>query len=115
MEYVINPMWFYWLQVCDVVRIVIPCVAIGGAFIIGMISSYEYDCTDITLEQFRKKLKSAIAIALIGAMAVIFIPSQKTLIKMQIAKFGTKDNVEVVLQTIDDKTDKLIEAIGKDK
>lgn len=119
MEYVINPMWFYWLQICDELgQFVAVCgffVIIGG-IVMAIALYFDGGCyiDDEAISKWKKNIIRAIICGIICSIVSIAIPTSETLIKMQIAKFGTKDNVEVVLQTIDDKTDKLIEAIGKD-
>lgn len=120
MEYIINPMWFYWLQICDGLSDIIMALGlfatIGGiAIVVGVFMDDGCFLDDEAIPKWKKNSVRAIICGIICAIVSIAIPTSETLIKMQIAKFGTKDNVEVVLQTIDDKTDKLIEAIGKDK
>lgn len=118
MEYVINPMWFYWLQISDglhVLLLVSGIFALIGGVVIGWVA---FDSPFYDEEETYKMRKSSVRAIICGIICILVstaIPTNETLIKMQIAKFGTKDNVETVLQTINDKTDKLIEVIGKDK
>lgn len=119
MEYIINPMWFYWLQICDGLSDFLKACgvfAILGGIAIFIVVFMDDGCfiDDEAIPKLKKIAVRTIICGIICAIVSVAIPTSETLIKMQIAKFGTKDNVEVVLQTIDDKTDKLIEAIGKD-
>lgn len=120
MEYVINPMWFYWLQICDGLRefiIVCGVLAIVAGLTMVLIAFLDggYYNRNERLTKIKKNTIRAIICGIICVIVSVVIPSSETLIKMKIAEFGTKDNVETVLQTINDKTDKLIEAIGKDE
>lgn len=118
MEYVINPMWFYWLQISGGLHVLLLVggifALIGGVVIVWIAVDNPFYNEEET-HKMRKISARAISCGIICILVSTAIPTSETLIKMQIAKFGTKDNVETVLQTINDKTDKLIEAIGKDK
>lgn len=119
MDYIINPWWFYAMQVCDGLKI--ACTIIGGAVL--FLGVFVYIATNMEMcdepDEDEKRMlnlsKRAAIIGIILTLIAVFTPSTTTLIKMQVAKFGTHSNAEKVLEVIDDKTDALIDAIGNDK
>lgn len=116
MEYIISPMWFYAVQVCDTMSIFLVIVGAIALLFCPIAGFYIWaDSWGEPDETEEKMLKTAKRGAIIGAILIIIgllLPREETLIKMQIAKFGTKDNVETVLKVIDKKTDDLIDAIA---
>lgn len=119
MDYIISPWWFYAMQVCGGLRI--ASGIIGGLALFS--GTVVYIATNIWMcgepDEDEKRVlnlsKRAAIIGIILILITVFTPSTKTLIKMQVAKFGTYDNAEKVLEVIDEKTDALIDVIGSNK
>ena len=79
---------------------------------------FQYHNCEADYNRSKKRLKVYKCMAIFGAVMFttsILLPKEETLIKMQIAKFGTYSNAEKVLEVIDEKTDALIDAIGSVK
>ena len=133
MDYIINPWWFYLVQVCDTSKIILFILGLFP-FVIGAIlwiceyaemkdscdndDCFQYHNCKADYNGSKKRLKVYMCMAILGAVMFtisILLPKEETLIKMQIAKFGTYPNAEKVLEVIDDKTDALIDAIGNEK
>lgn len=112
MDYIINPQWFYLVQMCG---ILIDLFCIIGTIIFTAGATFwliEFFCMDSDkklIARFKRVCIIGAVIFILGAL----IPTEDTLIKMQIVKFGTYNNAEKVLNVIDEKTDALIKAIGK--
>ena len=133
MDYIINPWWFYLVQVLDTAKILLLFIGIFPFGIGAALWFYKredmYDACDEddcrryysckgSYNRDKKQLKLYKYAAIIGAVMIsisILLPTEETLIKMQVAKFGTYPNAEKVLEVIDDKTDALIDAIGSNK
>ena len=119
MDYIINPWWFYLVQMCGTFKCMFYIfgaiiIFIGTVLFVGKyieVVFYESDC-DSDKKMFAR-LKRACIIGVIVFILGALIPTEDTLIKMQIAKFGTYTNAEKVLKVIDEKTDALIKAIGE--
>lgn len=116
-DLIIDPLWFYWLEVIDTAKhlcMLAPILALLILFLSYFLGTWSGADSDKAFEQ--KMLKRVIIAAIVSAVIFVvgmFIPSEKTLIKMKLAEFTTKSNVETILETIDDKTDKLIDALRK--
>lgn len=115
MDYIINPWWFYLVQICGTL-IDLFCI-IGALIFTAGATLWLMNYLDFFGRDSDKKLLTRLkCVCIIGAIMFILgtlIPTEDTLIKMQIAKFGTYSNAEKVLNVIDEKTDALIKAIGK--
>ena len=121
MDYIISPWWFYLVQVCGTLGLLLGLIGalmfFGGAalWLVKYFDVYEHKST---CDSDKKLLALSKRICIIGAVVIILgvlMPAEDTLIKMKIAKFGTYSNAEKVLEVIDEKTDALIDAIGSVK
>jgi hypothetical protein len=124
MDYIINPSWFYWLQVLSAVRVIFIVAmvisiiaAIGTA--IGAIYNYcewkdcGYDDNEQYFHTCIKVIKPCVIVAIITTLIVIFMPSKDTMISMMIAKFATKTNAQWTLDALKSAVDYVIQGIQK--
>lgn len=119
-NYIINPMWFYWLQVVDGVQCMFFIVAILSTIVLivcGIIAFAFYvdDYCECESEKIIKCLKPTVLILVISMLLVVFIPSKQTLIEMEIAKHATYSNVESVKEQIKDAADYILDRLEGDK
>ena len=112
MNYIINPWWFYLLHIVDGLRIVMIIGIVGGLIAAGVgaaIFSKSYG------EEEEKIAKKVIKIGLIvfGVMLVLLVicPSATTLLRMQLAKFATYENVADAYQAIIDGAKYILEGL----
>lgn len=125
MNYVVNPMLFYWSNVSDTVKAVsmVVAIAIGIAclacFIIGVanigyVLSYggNEDSDDYKMGiEFLKWAQKCIVPLVISLMLSIFIPSEKTIYKMMVANVATYENIDLTADTIEDAFDHVIDKL----
>lgn len=118
MTYVINPWFFYWMQVSDTVRealSVLACLAGVSLFIavavkIGCLFGEESD----ELKRNTSRVLKASAILFIPLLLLYsFLPSRDTLLSMQVASLATAENAESALAAVQSAVDYIIEAIGR--
>jgi hypothetical protein len=110
MEPIIAPSFFYWIDVLDTIRIIF--FLLGGIGIICFgISVPAYFAETITKSDIRentadyrffKKLCLCLILSIFVLVSGIFVPAKPTLIKMKIAEYVTKDNVQKVVKYISD-------------
>ena len=114
MEQIVNPSMFYWAQVFGTVKVLSAIVAMLSIVIIAILlvayfdNYIGWDDEDDDAAMMRKTIKIAAIIVLILLPITIFTPSKETLIKMQIARLATGDNVEMVLQRITEVAKEII-------
>lgn len=124
MDYIINPMWFYWLSVVDALGLFFTIILVFGSLgIIGMtiyfIWTKHFEKVWSGREEEHKatvkKLEKVIVIGwIVWAVVfcfVMFVPSKNTMIEMLIARYATKQNVEIGIDAIKSAADYVIEAI----
>lgn len=96
---IIDPMWFYWIQVVDAIKtllMIISVIGIGitvGMAIIKVIDEWE--------EGSIKCICAAVFFFILLAVALL-IPEKQTLIQMKIAEYATYENVDSVIEKITD-------------
>ena len=113
MNYIINPMWFYWIQVCDFFKNATGFIGLFlGIFAALLLCIIVFDMwkeENIPLAKSRLRLLSILTI--LFCLASAFIPSRDTLIEMQVAKYATNENAEWTVETIKSTVDYVVEAI----
>lgn len=111
--YIIEPMWFYWIEVLDSIKIFAILMCVLGIMGSVMFFILSHDCySDEEYKLWRKRMRISFGVLVLSAIIVIFVPSSETLIKMKLAEFGTYENVTTVVETIEDMTDKIIDQMG---
>ena len=103
MNYVINPSWFYWVSVFDTLRAVCfvagVVIAIAG-LLICWVEIAECCGDEDEIKKWIKILKIVFAVSAALICVGIFIPSEATMIKMMLARFGTYENIETAYNAI---------------
>lgn len=102
MNYIINPMWFYWVGVLSKLSIIsiVISVVLGLSFLAFIISSLE-DYVEFGKEDkdFKTKIKLVKIIGILLTITLtilILIPSRQTIYTMMMAKLTTTDNMQIV-------------------
>ena len=108
---IIDPMWFYWLQVCDTVR----CFFFILAGILGVIEVIICLTSLDLYGEIETKVRSVAiglpVIAFLFAAAGILTPSKETMIEMEIARHVTYESTDSVIQTITNTASDLLEKL----
>ena len=133
MNYVVNPMLFYWSSVSDALKafsiaatvaIGIVCLVCLGIGFFGIIEGLDYgggqDSDEykagVKLLNWARKCIVPLVVLLIFS---VFIPSEKTIFKMMVANVATYENIDLTADTIEDAfdhvIDKLVELGDKEK
>jgi len=120
MNYIIDPMWFYWISVINCSKFFAFCL--DTVCLIGAVVSFccHFDAYGVwTREDDAKKLMKLCRIFLVAfavlSLFIIFVPSKRTLIEMMIARTATKQNAEMTLDAIKSAVDYVINAIQSAK
>lgn len=127
MTYIINPMWFYWLNVADKVcraayAFAVPLfgfsiIAYVVATILKFVAIDDYDGINeespghIIGTKLQRAATVLVVIAAILYAIYTFVPPRETLIEMQIARFTTVENAEWALDAVKSATDYIVSAI----
>lgn len=115
MNYIINPMWFYWINVADTLRciaIIAIIVSAVAALVSSVVVLVNSDWKDDCEYQFAvKAFKRMIILLVISCVAFVFLPSKNTLIEMQIARYATPENAELTIDAIKSAVDYIVQAI----
>ena len=113
--YIINPAWFYWVNIANAGRAVL---SISSVILLLLTSICFFMLADDMLfdEEDRARVKKAIGrgfvVGIFCLIAAIFIPSKETLIEMQVAKYATWENAEWTVDAVKDAVDYIVNAIG---
>lgn len=126
MNYIINPSWFYWINVFESVKdfaTVLVILAVIGLGVLIVIAAVNYELGDKLFEdsewkmylKIKKLIPKAVIVTLITCAIAVFIPSKETLISMMIAKHATKENLGMTVEGIKSAVDYIMNAIKEIK
>ena len=114
MDYIINPSWFYWIEVSDCIKgcaIGAAVILLIAAIILAIVAKLDDDFDEHGSANAKLKVLIYCLVALAVCIAVIiFVPSKKTLIEMMIAQKATYDNVSWTVDQIKEIVDYIITA-----
>lgn len=129
MNYYINPIWFYLIDVCSSLRgvfsgaILLSVLGFFGFTIAYLIPIGEgtYDMSDEEdvklLKSVKRGMRITLILSIISSILVVATPSGDGVTKMMIASVITEENVEStkedVKEIVDYITEKIIETKGK--
>lgn len=115
MDYIINPSWFYWIEVADYTKGIafgVSLILIIAVIVLAILAKMSADFDE---EKEAKCLRKVLLYCLIGLAvsiaATIFVPSKRTLIEMMIARKATYDNVSWTLEQVKEAVDYIISAL----
>lgn len=119
MDYIINPSWFYWIEVANAVKtcsFVAAAILLFASIVLAVASHIDDDFMEHEDAKKKRKVMAVclVALALFSAVG-IFVPSKQTLIEMMIAKKATYDNVSWTLEQVKEAVDYVISAIKEIK
>lgn len=119
MDYIINPSWFYWIEVANTVKIcsfIAAVILICLSVILAVSSHIDGDFCEHEDAKKKRKVMAVCLVALaLFSVVGIFVPSKQTLIEMMIAKKATYDNVSWTLEQVKEAVDYIISAIKEIK
>ena len=113
-EPIINSMVLYWIGTLDAVDTFAKIMVI----IIGVIFIYNLDMMSKFKDnkRYHKIYKACLIVSgilfLMFAMAAILIPDKTTMIEMMIAKYVTRENIQLTTDGIKEVADYIINAIA---
>lgn len=118
MEPIINPLWFYLIDVVDKINLIcmiiliIACIALAIVSLIMFFESAESYSDEREKQAYFKYLKITLKVIIPCLLLTILTPCSTTLYKMIIADNITPHNIEVVGDTIEGGIDYIFEKIN---
>ena len=118
MTYVINPWFFYWMQVTDTLREALSILACLAGVALLIAAALKMGCLFGDQDEQTNKaasgaLKSSIFLFVPLLLLYVLLPSRDTLLSMQVASLATVENAESAIAAIQSAVDYIIEAIGR--
>ena len=113
MNYIINPMIFYWMEISETLKLVFIItgfVAVLVAFITWMIALTDSFTPDEELKTAKKKIKLVVIAGVVCLLTGVFLPSKETILSILIAKLATTDNINITVDGIKSAVDYIVEA-----
>lgn len=123
-NYIINPSWFYWIDVVDGLCFAASFVVVLLGIMVAVISIiYGINCRMIkeypNLSDDEKRINSQLKrimpilwiVWVASVLASIFIPSKDTLITMMVAKYATYENAGLTVDALKSAVDYIVQAI----
>ena len=114
MNHIVDPRWFYFVNVVSNLEVLAICAAVVFLAVGGVILGVLYAESDF--KGFPKETrfgKACVIIGVIMCLVAVFIPSKETLIEMEIARHVMYDSTETAVQMIQEATDYILEKTGE--
>lgn len=124
-EPIISPWLFYWLEVLENINNAMLgiLVTVVFVFIIAPIICIDDDGRELVRKVTQSKFlrNIVLAVAVISAIGLMFIPTKETALRMVVASYATPQNIEFITEKtgkaidggIDYMIDKIVEAADK--
>lgn len=108
-DYIINPAWFYWLEVIDDIKTIALIFGVLGS--VG--SSLAVIDRLIEPEEFASKkiLKCLLPPTIILLILSIFLPSRQTMIEMMVAKIANRSNIDITIDALKEALEYIVQTI----
>lgn len=125
-DFIIDPMWFYWIgcigKINDGISILaitafVMCIVIFVLFLLCSCFAddilFKYTKQD-KIQHFKCLLFFIIACAVLVVL-LFFIPDKETLIQMKLAQLATQENAQQAITAIREATDYILDGLGYSK
>lgn len=118
MEPIINPLWFYLIDVVDGVKVtstfmlIVSIIALAIDSFISLFSWSEDNLEEKEKQSYFRYLKLMLKVIIPCVIITIFTPGSDTIYKMIVADNITPHNIEVVGDTIEGGIDYIFEKIN---
>ena len=116
MNYIIEPRWFYWVNVVNNIKSLIGLI--NALLIVVLIVlllfglfSWADDWADEYFEDKRTAIKWLVILIVIFTTVTILLPTKETLIQMKVAEFATYDNVNIGFEKLIELIDYIVEKL----
>lgn len=111
MSPIINPWVFYWIDVADVLRLLMWVGVTFGSFLFVISFSQTDEGNSIWGRYERGIRKVGIFLAAIGFVGAVFIPSEETCYKMLAANMFTQNNIDNATEYVTDVIDYAVDKV----
>lgn len=109
--YYINPIWFYFIELCNGIKYV--AIAISIFCMIGVIIGYLFRLVGFEEEEKKLPINIVTLIGIISIIIYLIIPSGATIKEMMIASVVTHENVDATIEDVKELIDYTIEKAGE--
>ena len=108
MNSIINPAWFYWLNILDNISTVAIVMTILSG--IGLTILVGISFVDDMFVETKKPIVVLSIIFSVFLLISIFVPDKNTLLEMKAAELATKENIDFTVESIKSIVDYIINA-----
>lgn len=113
---IINPWWFYAMEVCETLKGL--CGVTAGLSVSMFLVLLVFRLANCGFDEGKKErnfVKPTMFLVVISALLCVFLPGEKTLIKMLIAQNVTYERVEVATDTVEQVYNEIIELLKEER
>ena len=112
MNYIINPIWFYVIDVLSEIDIVSAIFTVVSGLVSAIVTAiYITSWDDDDVKRIKPFLMPLWILFAVCVFVCILTPSRDTLIEMMIAKYATYDNAQWTIETIKSAVDYIVDAM----
>lgn len=109
---IINPLWFYLINVSSNLQIVCGVIACL-ALVVILISILMYPILEDMCAEFKGLRTKLVIIGIVCAFIGILTPSKETCYQMMVASLVTKENIKISAEAGKEAVDYIVDSIDK--
>lgn len=112
MNYIVDPMFFYWTNVCNNLTMLFTLI---GTLLAIAASAYVLCCI-VDLISINWRIATPLIIVTATCLLLsVFIPDKRTLITMEVAKHVTYESVDTVVEATQNAADYILNGLKESK
>ena len=119
MGYIIAPKLIYWINTFHNIQTALLVIAIFGGIVLGIVTvALAIEGEDGLLNDYSKMKKKCIVGWIAESaiiLALVFLPSRKTIIEMMVARIATRENIDLTVDGLKSVVDYIAETISNMK
>lgn len=111
-NYIINPMWFYWVNLLNVLHVASIVVGSVGIIILAVFAPlYLCGALDADEEKAAKRLIKFIPWFAVVIVIGLLIPPKEVMYQMMVAKYITEENLAPSVDAVKSAVDYIVQAV----
>ena len=110
---IVDPMWFYWLQVCDSIRWFLLIASITVIIVDMLMAPALCESYGDERRKFRNIMIALFVFALVLIVVGMMIPSKETMIQMEIARHVTYEQADTVIEIVNGTANDILKRLGE--
>lgn len=109
-NYIINPMWFYWVNLLDALHITLIVIGIIGIVVSATFAFITYGIDDDDMVKTSKRFFKFIPWFTAAFVIGLLIPPKEVIYQMMVARYISEENLTLSVDAVKNAVDYIVQA-----